>query len=101
ARSLLNTLGIDGQFDVILGSDEVARPKPAPDIVLKAMEVMDSDPDRTVMVGDAVTDLASARGAGITAVAAMWGETDEKTLLAAEPDVILHKPSELLSLTVP
>ncbi|MBW8089268.1 HAD-IA family hydrolase [Streptomyces hygroscopicus subsp. hygroscopicus] len=98
ARSLLDTLGIRGQFEVVLGSDEVARPKPAPDIVLKAMDVMDADPDRTVMVGDAVTDLASARGAGITAVAAMWGETDEETLLAAEPDVILRKPAELLSL---
>ncbi|MFJ5309705.1 HAD-IA family hydrolase [Streptomyces sp. NPDC088350] len=98
ARSLLDTLGIHRYFDVVLGSDEVARPKPAPDIVLKAMESMSADPDRTVMVGDAVTDLASARGAGITAVAAMWGETDRETLLAAEPDVVLHKPAELLSL---
>ncbi|WP_078900602.1 HAD-IA family hydrolase [Streptomyces sp. SBT349] len=98
ARSLLDTLGIRDWFDAVLGSDEVARPKPAPDIVLKAMDLLAADPARTVMVGDAVTDLASARAAGVTAVAALWGETDEKTLLAAEPDVVLRRPAELLPL---
>ncbi|MFF7649483.1 HAD-IA family hydrolase [Streptomyces sp. NPDC007983] len=98
ARSLLEGLGILPLFDIVLGSDEVARPKPAPDIVLKAMEVLGARPERTVMVGDAVTDLASARGAGVTAVAALWGETEEEALLAAEPDVVLREPAELLSL---
>ncbi|MFD7500057.1 HAD-IA family hydrolase [Streptomyces sp. NPDC059850] len=98
ARSLLEGLGILPLFDIVLGSDEVARPKPAPDIVLKAMAALDARPERTVMVGDAVTDLASARGAGVTAVAALWGETEEETLLAAEPDVVLRKPAELLAL---
>ena len=37
------------------------------------------------MVGDALTDLASARGAGVTAVAALWGETAEEET-AARPD---------------
>ena len=50
------------------------------------------------MVGDAVTDLASARAAGVTAVAALWGESDPADLLAAEPDAILHTPGELLAL---
>ncbi|MGW2331080.1 HAD-IA family hydrolase [Streptomyces sp. NPDC001700] len=98
ARSLLEGLGILPLFDIVLGSDEVAHPKPAPDIVLKAMAALDARPERTVMVGDAVTDLASARGAGVTAVAALWGETEEETLLAAEPDVVLRKPAELLAL---
>ncbi|MFK0121024.1 HAD-IA family hydrolase [Streptomyces sp. NPDC090994] len=98
ARSLLDTIGIRDRFDAVLGSDEVARAKPAPDIVLKAMELLGADPGRTVMVGDAVTDLASARGAGVTAVAALWGETDEATLLAADPDVVLRHPAELLAL---
>lgn len=98
ARSLLEQLGILPLFDIVLGSDEVAHPKPAPDIVLKAMTALGAQPERTVMVGDAVTDLASARGAGVTAVAALWGETEEETLLAAEPDVVLRKPAELLAL---
>ncbi|GAA4011783.1 HAD-IA family hydrolase [Streptomyces marokkonensis] len=96
ARSLLEQLGLLDLFTVVIGSDEVDRPKPAPDIVLKALAVLGSGPARTVMVGDAVTDLNSARGAGVTAVAALWGETDEPTLLAENPDIVLRAPAELL-----
>ncbi|MGW6743027.1 HAD-IA family hydrolase [Streptomyces sp. NPDC055025] len=101
ARSLLEILGIIGHFDHVIGSDEVARPKPAPDIVLHALDLLGARADRAMMVGDAVTDLASACGAGVTAVAALWGEGDADTLLAARPDVVLHKPEELLDLCPP
>ncbi|MGV9559625.1 HAD-IA family hydrolase [Streptomyces sp. NPDC003522] len=100
ARSLLEQLGLLDLFAVVIGSDEVERPKPAPDIVLKALGVLGSAPSRTIMVGDAVTDLSSARGAGVTAVAALWGETDEETLLAESPDVVLRSPAELVDACV-
>jgi AHBA synthesis associated protein len=98
ARSLLDGLGVLALFDHVLGSDEVANAKPAPDIVVRAMELLGVGPDETMMIGDAVTDLASARAAGVTAVAALWGESDPVELLAAEPDAVLHAPGELLAL---
>ncbi|MEU8825799.1 HAD-IA family hydrolase [Streptomyces sp. NPDC048636] len=98
ARSLLDGLGVLALFEHVLGSDEVANAKPAPDIVLRAMELLGVGPDETMMIGDAVTDLTSARAAGVTAVAALWGESDPADLLAAEPDAILHTPGELLAL---
>lgn len=101
ARSLLDGLGLLPRFDHVIGSDEVARAKPAPDIVLRALDLLGARPDRTMMVGDAVTDLTSARGAGVTAVAALWGETDEAALLAAAPDAVLRRPADLLPLCAP
>lgn len=98
ARHLLGTLDVLRYFDYVLGSDEVARAKPAPDIVLRGLELLRSDPEQAVMVGDAVTDIAAARGAGVDAVAALWGECDEAKLLAAEPDAVLYRPSDLLAL---
>jgi AHBA synthesis associated protein len=98
ARSLLDGLGVLALFEHVLGSDEVANGKPAPDIVLRAMELLGVQPDETVMIGDVATDLASARAAGVTAVAALWGESDPADLLAAEPDAVLHAPGELLAL---
>ncbi|KUN03005.1 phosphoglycolate phosphatase [Streptomyces yokosukanensis] len=100
ARSLLEQLGLLDLFTVVIGSDEVVRPKPAPDIVLKALGVLGSDPSRTVMIGDAVTDLASARGAGVAAFAALWGESDDESLLAENPDAVLRDPSELLEVCI-
>lgn len=97
ARSLLDQRGVLDQFDQVIGSDEVARAKPAPDIVLRALESLDVPAHEAVMVGDAVTDLASARAAGVRAVAALWGECAEAELLAAEPDAVLRAPTDLIA----
>ncbi len=98
ARSLLDLLGVLDLFDHVIGSDEVPRPKPAPDIVLRALELLGAPADGAMMVGDAVTDLASGRDAGVTTVAALWGDCDEVAMLAADPDVVVRAPAELLAL---
>lgn len=98
ARSLLDNLGVLDLFDHVIGSDEVARPKPAPDIVQRALELMGVTAAEAVMVGDAVADLASARAAGVTSVAALWGECDAQRLLAAGPDLAANSPDELVAM---
>ncbi|MEV0610987.1 HAD-IA family hydrolase [Polymorphospora rubra] len=96
ARTLLDRLGLLASFDHVIGADEVARPKPAPDIVLRALSLLRVAPGEAVLVGDAASDIASARGAGVTAAAALWGESDPDTLLAAGPDVVLVSPVDIL-----
>jgi AHBA synthesis associated protein len=98
ARSLLDRLGLLPFFEHVIGSDEVARPKPAPDIVRHALSLLDVPAERAIMVGDAPTDLASAQGANVTAAAALWAGPDEAELLAAGPDVVLRRPADLLAL---
>jgi AHBA synthesis associated protein len=95
ARNLLSRLGLLNQFDTVVGSDEVARSKPAPDIVERALSVLRVQPAAAMMVGDAITDLGSAHAAGVTAVAAVWGEGDEKQLRTANPDFVLRHPAEV------
>jgi 3-amino-5-hydroxybenzoic acid synthesis related protein len=96
ARSLLDLLGMLDQFDHVIGGDEVAHAKPAPDMVFRALELLEIAPTETFMVGDAVTDIISARGASVASVAALWGEGDSAALLAQRPDAVLHAPSEIL-----
>lgn len=99
ARSLLDVLGLLPFFAHVIGSDEVARPKPAPDIVRRALDLLDVSVGRAIMVGDAPTDLASARGAGVASAAALWAPPEDVAgLLAAGPDVVLHRPADLLAL---
>ncbi|MFB7515233.1 HAD-IA family hydrolase [Streptomyces sp. NPDC056144] len=98
ARSLLSELGLLPLFDIVIGSDQVAHPKPAPDMVLRALSVLGAPPEQTVMVGDAVTDLQSARGAGVVPAAALWAGVDEDVLLAAGPEAVLRRPADLLAL---
>ncbi len=98
ARHLLGELGVLSLFDHVIGSDEIPRPKPAPDIVLRALDLLGTGPAEAMMLGDAVADIESARAAGVMAVAALWGETDGVELLKARPDAVLHRPAELLVL---
>lgn len=98
ARSLLETLGLLSNFDAVIGSDEIPRPKPAPDIVHRALDLLDVAPDEAMMLGDAATDIRSARSAGVDAIAATWCVDDEDALLAADPDAVLVRPFDLLTL---
>ena len=50
--------------DVIVGGTDVPRPKPAPDMLLRACELLAVAPDGAVMVGDSHFDREAARGAG-------------------------------------
>lgn len=97
ARSLLELLGMLDQFDHVIGGDEVPHAKPAPDMVLRALDLLRVGPQETFMVGDAITDIISARGASVASVAALWGEGDPAALLAQKPDAVLYAPSELLA----
>jgi HAD superfamily hydrolase (TIGR01509 family) len=54
-----------GAFDVILGGDEVARPKPAPDIYLEACRCLGTAPGDTVAIEDTPRGSAAARAAGM------------------------------------
>jgi AHBA synthesis associated protein len=96
ARALLAELGILNLFDHVIGSDEVRKPKPAPDIVRKAIKLLKIPAEEAMMIGDAVTDLTSAKGAGVTAAAALWADIDEEKLLAAAPDVVLRTPTDIM-----
>jgi len=53
----------------VLGADDVSRPKPAPDIYLHAVELLDVEAQATVAFEDSAPGVASARAAGLHVVA--------------------------------
>lgn len=65
----LQAAGLDGFFDAVLGVDEVAHAKPAPDLYLAAVKRLDAEPTRSVAVEDSPTGVASARSAGLYVIA--------------------------------
>lgn len=61
----LATAGISKDvFVATLAGDEVAHPKPAPDIYLAICEALDVAPARTAVLEDSPTGVAAARAAG-------------------------------------
>ena len=54
-----------GRFDAVLGVEEVAAPKPAPDLYLRACELLAVSPARSVVLEDSPPGVAAARAAGM------------------------------------
>lgn len=59
----LGRFGLNGFFDPVITADMVAKPKPAPDGILQAIQTC--RPDRMWYVGDTVDDGIAARAAGV------------------------------------
>lgn len=73
SRELLEHFEIMHHFDVLIGREDVIHPKPHPEPIHKAMEVLNCDPSRCWMIGDTRLDIEAATSAGIASVAVLSG----------------------------
>ncbi len=64
ASRLLKSVGIYGYFDQYLYGDMVTHCKPAPDIFLKAAEILDRSPQECLVVEDSPNGIRAAHAAG-------------------------------------
>jgi HAD superfamily hydrolase (TIGR01509 family) len=81
----LHAAELTDSFDAVVCGDEVAHPKPAPDIYLEAARQLEADPVRTVALEDSPNGVAAARAAGmfVIGVPSFEGiELDDADLLA-------------------
>lgn len=63
-EAVLEAAGFGGRFEVLVTADEVAAPKPAPDVYLRAAELLGSPPSETIALEDSPPGAAAARAAG-------------------------------------
>ncbi len=68
SEPLLHALNMAHLFDVVVGGDTAARPKPAADPALHACSIMGIEIADALFVGDSETDVGCARAAGCTVV---------------------------------
>ena len=63
--AMLAQAGFADIFDLVICGDEVARPKPAPDLYLRACALLNGVPADAIALEDSSTGVASARAAGV------------------------------------
>ena len=93
----LDIIGLRRLIGLAVWGDDVERPKPEPDGVLRAMADLGADPRSTLVIGDSPADIMMGRAAGTRTAAAMWGGSSRERLFAALPDLALDSPGDLLS----
>ncbi len=94
-RDLLTYLGIRTLLDVVLGPEEVAHPKPAPDMVLEALARLHVAANEARYIGDMTIDIQTGRSAGVAVWVVTTGSDTEETLRAARPDRLMHSLAEI------
>ena len=65
AVQLIRTLYFDGIIDVAVGESPACSKKPAPDMVLAALQRLGSTADDAIYLGDSEVDLQTARNSGL------------------------------------
>lgn len=94
ATNLIRALGLSDRFAAITGPETFGIRKPDPRHLTETIARAGGDVSRAVMVGDSVTDIDTAKAAGIPVVAVDFGYTD-RHVSEYEPSVVISHYDEL------
>jgi phosphoglycolate phosphatase len=97
-KELLEYLDIGPFVDAAFGPEDVARPKPAPDMLRAALAWLRVPADQALYIGDMVVDIETACAAGVTVWVVPTGSDDRSALETAGPERILRDLFELRDL---
>lgn len=95
AEMILQHLGVLDRFEVRVGPDDVARPKPAPDAMLRVLELFKLSPDELLLIGDTHFDVECARNAGVACVCVTTGYETRAELEALQPEAVYDALAEV------
>ncbi|MGY1796655.1 HAD family hydrolase [Geodermatophilus sp. SYSU D00525] len=93
---MVPAIGGEDVVDGATSSADVESAKPAPDLLQTAVDQHGLDAARTVVVGDTVWDVRSARDAGLPCIALTCGGISRAELLETGADEVYDDPADLL-----
>lgn len=56
---------LDSYFDIIISGDDVSKGKPSPEVYIKALDLLDCEPEETLVFEDSKVGCEAAEAAGI------------------------------------
>ena len=82
---------------IAIGENEAAgiQKKPAPEMVYKALEELDSKPEEAVYIGDSEVDIETAKNSGMNAIIVTWGFREKEYLKKQGATVVVDSAKEL------
>ncbi|HEY3487977.1 MAG TPA: phosphoglycolate phosphatase [Gammaproteobacteria bacterium] len=89
AEPLLRRMQLDGFFEFWVCGDDLERKKPDPKPLLYAMHRLRVSAAAVWMVGDSVTDVMTARAAGVKVLAVSYGYNQGRDIREAGPDIVV------------
>ena len=93
---ILDLFSLTSKFDVIIGADNVTKNKPSPEGILLACNKLNLE--KSVYVGDSVTDIQAGKAANSITVAYISNINKKNALLNETPDYITDDLLEILQI---
>jgi phosphoglycolate phosphatase len=91
---LLVQLGLAERFAAICGQDTFGVQKPDPEVLRRTVAAADGKLQNAVMIGDSLTDIRTARAAGVPVIAVDFGYS-ERPVAEFGPDRIISRFAQL------
>jgi phosphoglycolate phosphatase len=91
---LLKQLGLAHRFALICGQDTFGVQKPDPEVLRRTIAAAGGTLRNAIMIGDSLTDIRTARAAGIPVIAVDFGYTD-RPVSELGPDRIISRFADL------
>ena len=91
---LLDQLELADRFVAICGQDTFGIQKPDPEILRRTIAAAGGTMQRTIMIGDSITDIRTARAAGVPVIAVDFGYS-ERPVAEFGPDRIISHFAQL------
>lgn len=85
-------------FDIIIGQSNRISRKPSPEGAIYIADFFNLKTNECIYVGDTNTDMITGKSAGMFTVGVTWGFRTRKELENNKADLIIDKPSEILSI---
>jgi phosphoglycolate phosphatase len=95
---LLKDLGIHDDFENIVCGDTLPKRKPDPLPLLHSAEVLGVAPEKSLMLGDSMSDVKAARAAGFQIVCMSYGYNHGVDIRESNPDAVIDSMAELKGL---
>ncbi len=95
---LLDKLGVLSFFDTLVCGDDLPVNKPDPLPLLHAIEQLGGSPATSLMVGDSVTDVKTAKAAGVKVVAVSYGYNHGQDIRLTEPDWVVDSMAQICTI---
>jgi len=93
---------IEKYFEYIIGYDDVVNEKPSAEPVLKAMNLLNAEPKKSIMIGDSRKDIEAAANAGIDSILFYppmhEGTHDLEMLMSYNPTYVVKSLLEILDI---
>lgn len=87
-----------GVIDVAIGEQPEVPRKPAPDMVIQALDRLGVKKEEAIYVGDSDVDLQTASNAGLPCISVLWGFRSRDFLACHGATVFAEQPQDILAL---